>query len=152
MRTSTTPVGLLPPASRPTCTSSPTRRTPSTAYWPARRSRAGPPASSKTGWSRICIPSERPARWLLSELEAVAPVEHFGGVLGRGRDAAGGAVQGHPDQVPAVPDRLEQQAVPGVVGVAVLDPDRALVRADERAGVLPPVVVVAAALRQVVEV
>ena len=50
------------------------------------------------------------------------------GVPRAGGRAGGGAAQHGPDQGPAVPGRLEQQAVPGVVGVPGLDPGGALVR------------------------
>src|SRR5690348_13191661 len=83
--------------------------------------------------------------------EPEAPVQHLLGILRAGRRAGGGAAQDDPDQRPAVPDRLEQQAVPGRVGVAGLDPGGALVGADQRVGIVPPVLVVPGPLRQVVE-
>ena len=45
--------------------------------------------------------------------EPEARVQHARDVLRAGCRAGGGAVQHGPDQRPAVPDRLEQQAVPG---------------------------------------
>jgi hypothetical protein len=46
--------GLSRQASRPTCTSSPAPRTPSTACWPPPRSPSGPAACWRTGWNPGC--------------------------------------------------------------------------------------------------
>ena len=95
----------------------------------------------------------RPAMvlWTATRAEPEAPVQHLLGVLHAGGRAGGRTAQHDPDQRPAVPDRLEQQAVPGDVGIPGLDPRGALVRADQRVGVVPPVLVVPVSLRQVVE-
>src|SRR6516165_12127949 len=84
-------------------------------------------------------------------LEAEAPVQHLRGVLRPGGHASRRAAQHDSDQRPAVPDRLEEQAMPGVVGVSVLDPDRALIGDDQVVGVIPPVLVMSRRLRQVEE-
>src|ERR1700758_2960793 len=98
-------------------------------------------------------PPLSPAGWLarVSAREPEGPVQHSFGVLRGGRSAGGGTTEHEPDQRPAVPARLEQQAVPGIVGVPALDPDGAVVRADQRVGVVPPVLLMPAPLRQMVE-
>ena len=67
------------------------------------------------------------------------PVQYFVGILRAGRRAGGGAARHHPEQRPAIPDRLEHHAVPGIVGVPGLDPGGAGIRAGQLVGVVPPV-------------